>query len=439
MSNPAAANFLSEFDRVAAKLPGGAQIMQHRRTALARFGSVGFPSQRDEAWKYTNTVALARRAHVVDLEPQTFDATRLSALNLPQWSGYDLVFVDGRFRADLSKQISTDGVRVQTFADAMGSRETSVDDLVGFATHNDVPLVSLNAAFITDGAIIQLDECAEVSEAIRLVFVMTAGKQQALFPRIFVKARARSRATIVEHYVGESAADGFTNTVTEMIVDEGARVQHCRVQDEAGKASHIGHLIVKQFRASEVISHSLSFGALLARQEINVSLNAPDASIVLNGLYMAEGRQHVDHHTRIDHLQPCTRSEENYKGIVDGYGRGVFNGKVVVHEDAVKTDAQQSNRNLLLSANAEVDTKPELEIYADDVKCTHGATVGQLDEDALFYLRARGIDLNTARAMLTCAFASDVIDRVEIPHLQSMLTNRVTTRLSAAVGSSSQL
>jgi Fe-S cluster assembly protein SufD len=402
---------------------------------LARFGATGFPSQRDEAWKYTSTAALARRVHVVDLEPAAFDVARLQALNVPPWTGSDLVFVDGRFRSELSKLEKSNGVHVQMLATAMAGSEAAGEDLAGFATPDSSPLIALNSAFTTDGAIIQLEEGAEAHDAIRLLFVMTSGKQRAIFPRIMINASAYSQATIVEHYVGEHAADGFTNTVTQLVVGERARIEHCRVQDEAVKASHVGNLIVEQARASQVISHSLSFGSLLARQDIKVNLNATDASVVLNGLYMAEGRQHVDHHTRIDHLQPNSRSEEIYKGIIGGHGRGVFNGKVVVHKDAIKTDAQQSNRNLLLSADAEVDTKPELEIYADDVKCTHGATVGQLDDDALFYLRSRGIDASAARALLTCAFASDVIDRISVPALRKMLTDRIAEQLSVAIGS----
>jgi Fe-S cluster assembly protein SufD len=300
--------------------------------------------------------------------------------------------------------------------------------------HEDAsPLVALNAAFAPDGLLIDVDEGAAVDLPVRLLFVMTTASTPLMqSPRTIIRAGRASRLSVVEHYTGETGSEGFTNTVTQVIAGEDADVTHVRFQDESAKSTQIGNLIIDQAGGSAVAAHSLSFGALLARQDVHVRLNAPRSSVTLNGLYMVAGRQHVDHHTRIDHFHPDCRSEEHYKGILDGHGRGVFNGKVVVHANAVKTDAQQSNRNLLLSKDAEVDTKPELEIYADDVKCAHGATVGQLDANAIFYLRSRGLDADTARGLLTYAFACDIVNRIGIDTLQHDIAARVAGRLPVA-------
>jgi Fe-S cluster assembly protein SufD len=235
---------------------------------------------------------------------------------------------------------------------------------------------------------------------------------------------------VIESYIGlEDAAENLTNAVTEIILHAGAALEHYRVQQESVQGYHVSSVHVQQEASSRYESHVIALGGALSRTDIETRLAAAGAETVLNGLYMAGGRQHVDHHTRIDHLAPHTRSAEYYRGVLAGRARAVFNGKVVVHPDAQKTDAHQTNANLLLSADAEVDTKPELEIYADDVKCSHGATVGQLDEDALFYLRARAIDLETARSLLTYAFAEDIISRMRFKPIRERLSRLVLGRL----------
>ncbi len=434
MSTAATANLLSEFERVSASLPGGARVADRRRAALARFAASGFPSQRDEAWRYTSTAGLARRQHSVALDtPVNLERVRAALAAAGAWDGPQCVFVDGIHRSDLSNAVAAAGLRIRPFAAAVAEDSRIGEGFAGWGAEELSPMIALNAAFAADGVVIDVADGAEHGEPLRLLFVMTADvRDRAVFPRVILRAGQRSSLAVVEQYVGESAADGFTNTVTQIHAGEGARVTHYRLQDESPKAYHVGNLIVSQERASEVVSHSLSFGALLARQDIHIMLSGPESSVTLNGLYMAEGRQHVDHHTRIDHFEPTTRSEEYYKGILGGHGRGVFNGKVVVHQHAIKTDAQQSNKNLLLSKDAEVDTKPELEIYADDVKCAHGATVGQLDEDALFYLRSRGLDESAARALLTYAFAGDILERLGIARLQKELAARIAGRLPGA-------
>lgn len=428
----ATANLLPEFERVAAALPGGEPVLAHRRRALARFAERGFPTQREESWKYTSTAALARRSLTLLGDDTGFDLARLSALVRDPWPGIDFVFVNGSYRADLSRAGSEAGLRARSFAQAIVEDPSLATIIAGF---NDgaPPLVALNAAFAPDGLLIDVEDDATIDQPVRLLFVMTsASVPQMQSPRTVIRAGRASKLSVVEHYVGESGSEGFTNTVTQLIAAEAADVTHVRLQDESAKSTHIGSLIIDQARSSVVAAHSLSFGALLARQDVDVRLNAPQSAVTLNGLYMVAGRQHVDHHTRVDHLHPDCRSEEYYKGILDGHGRGVFNGKVVVHPGAIRTDAQQSNRNLLMSKDAEIDTKPELEIYADDVKCAHGATVGQLDANALFYLRSRGLDAATARGLLTYAFACDVINRIGIEPLRQSMAARIAGRLPLA-------
>jgi Fe-S cluster assembly protein SufD len=263
-----------------------------------------------------------------------------------------------------------------------------------------------------------------------VVFVTTAAHDGfASHPRLLVKAAENSHATLVERHVALDEAVYLSNVVSEVELDGNAALNYYRLQEESAKAFHISGVHVRQDRDSRFDSHTVTLGSALVRNDVDARLAAVGAHCELNGLYLAGGRQHVDTHTRIDHLQPHCSSNEFYKGILDGHARSVFNGKVIVHPDAQKTDARQSNKNLLLSADAEADTKPELEIYADDVKCSHGATVGQLDADAVFYLRSRAIDEDAARNLLTFAFAHEIIDQVKIPALRSYLDQAVMQRL----------
>ena len=251
----------------------------------------------------------------------------------------------------------------------------------------------------------------------------------AIYPRNVLAAEEGARATVVEHYTGPAGSAYFTNAVTQITTGADATIEHYKLQQEGLQAFHVGGIHATQARASRFASHSLSLGAALARNDISTTFDAQGCEATLNGLYLAGGRQHVDHHTRMDHVKPRGTSREYYRGVLDGAARGVFNGKVTVHEGAQQTDAHQANHNLLLSKDAEVDTKPQLEIYADDVKCTHGATVGQLDDAALFYLRSRGVNEALARSLLVYAFAHDVIDRIRVAPLRAHLEQVLLARL----------
>ena len=425
-----ASPFLDEYHRLQAQWTGGELLAEARQAAITRFVEMGIPTQRQEAWKYTNVAPILRRNFGVATAGQPAPAIDVSAMAVPGLDTYEYVFVNGHFRQDLSSSTGLpSGVTVESIAECIGrDPEWARTQMLRHAAGDT--FVALNTAFVSDGAAIIVDESVAVEKPIHLLFITAGGSAPvAVFPQVWIRAGRGAKVRVIETWRGLTDAVGFTNVLTDIIAAEGASVEHIKIQDENAKSFHIGNLFIEQGRDSEVISHSLAFGALLSRQDIRVNLNAENAAATLNGFYMTEGRQHVDHHTRVDHVAPHTRSEETYKGVLGGAGRGVFNGKVVVHPHAVKTDARQSNHCLLLSKDAEADSKPELEIYADDVKCAHGATVGQLDANALFYLRSRGIDADTAKRLLTFAFAADVLDRISDMPLRAALIQRVAGHL----------
>jgi Fe-S cluster assembly protein SufD len=423
-------HFLDEYHRLHAQRPGADALAEVRQAAIARFAELGVPNQRQEAWKYTNVAPIMRRAFGVASSGRTEPAIDIAALSVPGLDAFEYVFVNGHFREDLSRIAGLPaGARVASIADCVNRQpEWALAQMARHAAGD--AFVALNTAFVDDGAAILVDDGVVLDKPIHLLFI-TAGAvaPTAIFPQVWIRAGRGARVRVIETFKSVANAIGFTNILTDIVAAEQASVEHVKIQDENAKSYHIGNLFIEQARDSEVVSHSLSFGAQLARQDIRVTLDAENAATILNGFYMAEGRQHVDHHTRVDHVAPHTRSEESYKGVLGGAARGVFNGKVVVHPRAFKTDARQSNNCLLLSKDAEADSKPELEIYADDVKCAHGATVGQLDANALFYLRSRGIDADAARRLLTFAFAAEVLNRVPDAPIREALTARVAGRL----------
>jgi Fe-S cluster assembly protein SufD len=340
-----------------------------------------------------------------------------------------LFFVNGHYLPEFSKIAALpEAVHVGSLAQGLNQQPEKVRHHLGrHADYGRHALVALNTAFWADGAYIDLPAGCVLDKPIHVLFLAT-GEAAAAHPRNLIIVGPKAQARVVEHYAGAGNAEYFNNAVTEIVLEEGAQLEHCKLQQEAVKSSHITTLQVAQKRSSKFVSHSISLGAALARHDINVDLQE-DTVCTMNGLYVVGGRQHVDHHTCIDHSKPRGTSREFYKGVLDGRSRGVFNGKVVVYPDAQLTDAQQSNKNLLLSVDAEVDTKPQLEIFADDVKCAHGATVGQLDEQMLFYLRSRGIEEAAARSLLTYAFADEVLKHISMAAVRSRLEEILINRL----------
>lgn len=434
MTQAAVEHYLSEHARF--QTTSANWLKQQRQSAIDIFGQHGFPTTRHEAWKYTDVRALLKKNFTIaESAVETVDDERLDALRFAGLDCHELVFINGHYSTSLSRNPSaSQGTIICSLANAGDETQKLSETWISqYARSDKHGFAALNSAFVTDGAFIHLPDNAEVDRPIHLIFI--ADNQQPLFishPRNLIVLGNNARATVIESYVGLDEAEYCTNTVTEIVTGEGANLEHYKLQQESQKGFHVGYLHAHCERDSRLESHSISLGGALVRNDIDAILAGPGAHVGLNGLYMAGGKQHIDNHTRVDHCMPHTSSDETYRGVLDGKARAVFNGKVVVHRDAQLTDAQQSNANLLLSDDAEIDTKPELEIYADDVKCSHGATVGQLDENMLFYLRSRGIDAHTARSLLTFAFADEVIKRIKFAPVRERLEYKVVGRLPDA-------
>jgi Fe-S cluster assembly protein SufD len=403
-----------------------------RHSAWLYFADGGFPTIRDEEWKYTNLLPLTRTTFAYAPEKPELAAARLSELRFSNLVPNRLVFVNGRYAPELSNTGSLPAaVQARSMAEILRETPERLEQhLARYATFEDQPFNALNTAFLRDGAYLSVPANTVVEEPIQLLFLSTSPQAPLVsHPRVLIHAGANSQATIIETYQGLAGEVYFTNPVTEVVAEEGSVVDHYRVQDESTKAFHIGTLQLCQARSSSVTTHSISFGGLLSRNNLTAVLNGQGADCTLNGLYVLNGDQHVDNHTRLEHAQPNCSSREVYKGVLDERSRAVFHGRILVRRAAQKTDSKQTNNNLLLSDHALVNTKPQLEIYADDVKCTHGATIGQLDSDALFYLRSRGIGHKAARSLLIYAFASEMIGRVKVSSLRDQLDEFLFDRL----------
>jgi len=401
-----------------------------RRDAAARFQASGLPSRKIEEWRFTNLKGLAE-THFASYGPE-MSTPDLKPHLVP--GAHRLVFVDGRLNQELSDVGELPaGVILDGLQRTLETDSASVESSLGDATaENTNPFVALNTAQFVDGAVLRIAPGTLVDRPVQLVFVRSGHDQPTMnLPRILVVAGSSSQATIVENYLG-GTEPGFTCAVSEVFLDQGAVLDHYKVVEDGPAATHIATLQVRQARDSAFRSHSFSLGGKLIRNDIAATLNGPGADATLNGLYLTGGRQHVDNQLRVNHAAPLCTSHQLYKGVLDDNSRAVFNGRIVVDQDAQKTDARQSNRNLLLSEGALAFSNPQLEIFADDVRCTHGSTVGRLDEDAIFYLRSRGIDRASARSLLTLAFASEVVDGVRIDHTQHHLREHLQTRLPGA-------
>ncbi|GHB28067.1 Fe-S cluster assembly protein SufD [Salinicola rhizosphaerae] len=405
-------------------------VAARRQAGAARFEALGFPTRRDEEWKYTDVRRIAEGDFALATDPG-YDASRFEAQRL-DLDAHRLVLVDGVFSAELSTlgQLPA-GVSVEPLSQALTRNHEAVGGALGRLAGVDFsPFTALNTAFAEEGAIIRLAPGTVVDKPIYVALLSRAGGQPVMsHPRILIEAGGRSEATVIEHYAGEPEAANFTNVVTEVLLDRGAIVNHYKLQEASLGDLHVASIHVDQGRDSRFNSFNLSLGGALVRNDLVTDLNAEGAEAAYNGLFFVQGRQHVDNHTLVNHNAPRTFSNENYKGVLDDRAHGVFNGKVFVKKDAQQIEAYQNNANLLLSDRAEIDTKPELVIYADDVKCSHGATTGQLDEEAVYALRARGIDEAMARALLTLAFAGEVMEQVKLSAIAERVERAVAGRL----------
>jgi Fe-S cluster assembly protein SufD len=428
--------YRSQFASYERTLNGDAASVLHgmRRAALEHFADLGFPTMRDEEWRFTNVAQIAQTAFV-PAAPESISRVTEADITphlLARVHGPRMVFVNGFWAPSLS---SIDGlpagVRVESLAVVGRHREAELLPHLGrVAPMDSNAFTALQTAFFRDGAFLAVSDSVEMQEPVHLLFLSTEEPMPfAAFPRNLIIAGERSRVAVVESHIGLGSGVYMTNTLTEVLVGVGAVVEHDKLQNESSRAFHIGSTCIRQGEKSQVTSNSIALGGLLVRNNVTALFSAECAETTLNGLSLGTGEQLIDNHTTIDHAAPNCLSRELYKSILDGNARGVFNGKIFVRKDAQKTDARQTNRTLLLSDGATIDTKPQLEIFADDVKCTHGATVGQLDEDQVFYLRARGIDETAARDILTFAFAADVVEKIHIESLRDHLKALLQMRL----------
>ncbi|MGQ9367464.1 Fe-S cluster assembly protein SufD [Azospirillum sp. ST 5-10] len=435
----AAKPFLEPFERLQGELPGAALswVRDLREQGRDRFAALGLPTVRQEAWKYTNLRPLEKTA----FRPATAAAAGAHFDVLPTvraggTPGARLVFLDGRLRADLSSTAGLpDGVELLGLADALSSHPELVGERLGrLAAVDEHALVALNTAYLADGAMLRIPRGVAVAEPIELVFVSLGADDHAtsFHPRTLIVAEPQSRATVVEHHIGLGGTPTFANHVAEIEVGEGATLHHYKVQREHADSFHTAHTAARVCRSACYDNFILTAGARLSRNEVRTVLDGEGGTCRVSGAYLVNGEQHCDTTTLIDHAKPHCTSREVYKGAIDDRARAVFQGKIIVRPDAQKTDGHQLNRALLLSDTAEIDAKPELEIYADDVKCSHGATAGELDDEALFYLRSRGIPREEARGLLIASFLAEAID--EIPEepvreaFQAVVTHWLATR-----------
>ena len=429
MTTALASRYAAEYQTLAPALPGQtlSWLTALRGEALEKFSALGFPSPREEEWRYTNVSAIEKKlfSPVPRVTASPVDSDWLKSYQLEDaWS---VVLVDGHFSAELSVLDGLpENISVMSMADALEKQPDKLEKFINQAVNNNEHgFIAFNTAWFTDGLFVHVAAKQVLAKPIQVLHIATQSDVLTA-TRTVIVADEMAEANVIETFVGLDNAY-LSAAVTEVFVGTNARITLYKMQCESEKAYHFGGIYVKQSRDACFTHHNFAFGGLLARSDIHTDLDQA-SECGLNGLYLGIKRQHIDNHTRINHLKPHGISRELYKGVLDDRARGVFQGRVIVAEDAQKTDSQMNNRNLLLSSDAEADTKPQLEIYADDVKCGHGVTVGQLDEKSVFYLQSRCVDEETARNILTFAFANEMVDKVKIKGLHDRVLEQVLIR-----------
>jgi Fe-S cluster assembly protein SufD len=428
--------YAGAFRELAARAAEGepAWVARLREGAFERFEELGFPTTDEEEWKYTNVAPVARAEFKPAEGPTKLEGAAVAPFVSAEARGSCLVFVDGVFRRELSSlEALPEGVVAEDLGEALAGERAGVlwEHLGRLSGEGSDAFSALNTAFLGGGAFLYAPGGVESGAPVQLLFLSTAGAEAATFPRVLVVAERDGRLDLIETYASTGGAAYLTNAVVEVFVGEGARVSHYKVQDEGAAAFHVASTRAELSRSASYDLTTVTLGAQLSRHNIEVLLEGEGAECRVDGLYIVGAGQHTDTHSLIDHRVPNCASRQNYKGILDGRSRAVFNGRVFVREEARGTDAEQSNKNLLLSREARVDTKPQLEIYNDDVKCSHGATVGQLEEEELFYLISRGLHTDLARNLLTYGFAEEVVAKIKFGSIRAQLDGAILNRLHA--------
>jgi Fe-S cluster assembly protein SufD len=394
-----------------------------REEGIKKFIELGFPTPENEDWRFTNVTPIART--VFSIEKNGHKQVPPAALDkyaFPKLKTIRLVFVDGSYARELSDvSVMPKGVKVMSLVSALSSEEGLVKKYLSkYADFSNEAFTALNTAFMQDGGFVYIPGGARMREPVHLLYITSSGGGPTMTNhRNLIVVEDNCEANIIEHYVSLDESVYFSNVVTELVVGANSSVGHYMIECESRKAFNVSTLRAEQGRSSNIRSHSVLLGGALVRNNVHPVLAGEGCDSLINGLYMSTGRQHMDNYMKVEHASPHCDSRQFYNGVLDGKSRGVFHGRIIVHKDAQKTDAKQTNRNLLLSDSAQIDTKPQLEIYADDVKCTHGATIGQMDENAVFYLRSRGIDETSARDLLLGAFTSGTLESMQLEEIRN--------------------
>jgi len=435
--NTIISSLATQFEAFEKQLNGQSQSAVHqvRRAAMAQLQSTGLPAAKDEEYKFTNLTRAIGKNIDFDLPKPAFNqgTEEVNKTKIQALDAYSLVFLNGNYEASLSTLPAVDGLTVMPFAEALKAKAEVVESMFGKkAEAKTDPFIAMNTAFSQDGVFIEIGDKVVVDKPIALYFVGDSSQSQLSYQiRNMVVAGKFAEATIIEKFDTLGANESFTNVVNEFSVDEGSHIQYFKIENDSEQSYHVSNTHASQETSSTFTANTIALNGAMVRNNLNIKLVGEGCESYMNGLYVLKGKTHVDNHTVVDHVKANSYSNELYKGIMDDKSKGVFNGKIFVRQDAQKTNAFQSNKNVLISDNATVNTKPQLEIWADDVKCSHGCTTGQLDEDALFYLQARGIQKEKARAILLRAFASDVLENINNEAIKDYLEQIITERLEA--------
>jgi len=411
-------------------------LLPMRKAGIASFADQGFPTLQDEDWRFTNVAPIAKMNFrpAVPVTVNGAESRAVAESVFAGLTGYRLVFVNGFYSAKLSSlKPVANGVRIESLATALATDSALIEKHLGrYALTPKNTFAALNQALFSDGVFVYIPDGVELAEPVQLIYISSAKADgEVIQPRNLIVAGKNSKVTVVETYLSTNNVAYLTNAVTELVAGDNASIEHVKVQDEATQAFHLATIAGTFGRASNVRVHSFALGAKISRNNIRTLLAGEGLECILNGLYLTKDDQLADHHMVVEHAQPHCASHEYFNGILDGKSKGVFHGRILVREIAQKTDAKQTNKNLLLSDDASADTKPQLEIYADDVKCTHGATIGQLNDESIFYLRSRGIPTETAKRMLIHAFAGEIIERIQCEPARDVIDKLVWARLEA--------